>query len=157
MSLEGQVGVITGASYLIFLVRDDTAGRRDAVRLTVASSRAVIQVDPDVLAHVRALVEARSAQTRSTFRAREWNHTKAFPPKNGARLHCIFSQAAGIAVNLKAIQWQAWMRYAPALRATRGFRSRIFYPTPVSGKYLTPMVSIFETECTAQSRPSGAF
>ena len=36
------------------------------------------------------------------------------------------AQAAGVAVNRKAIACQAWMRCAPALRATRGFHSRIF-------------------------------
>ena len=34
------------------------------------------------------------------------------------------NQAAGIAVNLKAVQCRAWMRCAPALRAMRGSRSR---------------------------------
>ena len=60
-------GVITSGSYLIFLAESSNGGRPATARLTIASSRAVIHVDPDTLAHVGALVGARSARERSTL------------------------------------------------------------------------------------------
>ncbi len=56
-------GVITGASYLVFL----TSGHGEIGRLTVASSRSVIDLKPDELAHECALVKARAAPARATL------------------------------------------------------------------------------------------
>jgi hypothetical protein len=52
-------GTLVGSSYLVFL--DESAGK---VRLTVGSSRAMVRVDPDILGHVRALLNARSTLER---------------------------------------------------------------------------------------------